>query len=272
MGSYFSGDAIWLAILAFGATTIDDLAVLLLFFSKHYVKTKNIYDPETAKAFRQIVIGQIIGFTLVVGISLGLGIGLREAVSDGYIDLIGFLPILIGTYKIYEILEDEGYLECFWNFLCCIPKSEIDEDNEETPPPVGEKLPLIDDKMLDDKEKGTSKSFGATDDIKQEKDINQDEGAMKDDIKKDPLEDSNEVETKSVSCFAHYLNPLVMEVCLYSLLFGTDNIAIYVSLFSNMTNVEILFIVVIFYVLLFLFICFAILIVTQVSFTLYILV
>ena len=54
------------AILAFLSTTIDDFAVLLMF----YGKAANDPVLMANQGFLKVTIGQFIGFTVVVGISL----------------------------------------------------------------------------------------------------------------------------------------------------------------------------------------------------------
>ena len=153
-----------LAALAFFSTTVDDFAVLLIFFAREYVKTNDIYHPETSLAMINITLGQLIGFTIIVGVSLAIGIGLGQVVEEKYLALIGFLPILIGLFKIYELGEEAGYLppcECCPAWCCCCTPQEKEEDKEEGDTETGEssvkaKKEAVDDSMkkMDDEKTG----------------------------------------------------------------------------------------------------------------------
>jgi cadmium resistance protein CadD (predicted permease) len=77
--------AIITGVVAFIATNIDDILILLVFFS------------QVDKNFRpwQIVVGQYLGFTILVILSLpGLFGGL--ILPQSWIGLLGLIPIAIG--------------------------------------------------------------------------------------------------------------------------------------------------------------------------------
>ena len=137
----FSDYAMTLAALAFFSTTVDDFAVLLIFFAREYVKTNDIYHPETSLAMINITLGQLIGFTIIVGVSLAIGIGLGQVVEEKYLALIGFVPILIGLFKVYELGEEAGYLppcECCPPWCCCCTPQEKEEEKAEGDSETGE--------------------------------------------------------------------------------------------------------------------------------------
>ena len=139
----FSKYALALSLMAFFATSVDDFCVLLIFFSREYAKTNDLSNPDTQRAFTNICIGQFVGFTIIVSVSLAIGIGLSQTVDDDWIDLIGFIPILIGCYLIYELMSEAGYFEC------CCPSGrnkniDYDDDIENgSDVPDQEKLPLV---------------------------------------------------------------------------------------------------------------------------------
>lgn len=82
-------------IISFIATNIDDIIILMLFFSKD----NNKFHP------RQIILGQYLGFTAIILLSLpGLFGGLL--VPEAWLRLLGFLPILIGVKEL--IKKDEN--------------------------------------------------------------------------------------------------------------------------------------------------------------------
>jgi cadmium resistance transport/sequestration family protein len=87
-------------ITSFIATNLDDLIILMLFFSQ--VNRK--FHP------RQIVLGQYLGFTLIILLSLpGLFGGLL--IPKAWIGLLGFLPILIGVKQLLAQEKDGGEIQ-----------------------------------------------------------------------------------------------------------------------------------------------------------------
>ena len=280
MASSASPSLITLAFLAFFSTTVDDFAVVLIFFGKEYVKTHDITNPKTRNAFISIIIGQILGFTLIVSIALGIGVGLRATIKEGYIDLIGFLPILLGLYKIYEILDE---LKCFDAICNSIERSKESEDEPISAEDKDEIVPLIvssnsaeEGKTNLDDEKKIVKESGYTNLAATSKGNGYETfGAHKD---TDKVKDESSVEEESVNRIQEstVISPplnniscrdsLIEEVAMYALMFGIDNIAIYVSLLSNLSNEEIVGSIVVFYSLLCLYLIIAALVVLQVSF------
>jgi len=376
----FSDQALTLAILAFFSTTVDDFAVVLIFMAREYVKTNDFYNPETQLAFINITLGQLIGFTIIVGVSLAIGVGLGAVVDEQYLALIGFLPILIGLYKIYELGEEAGYFPpchcCPSWCCCCTPPPEEEEDKgsssdkadsdgekgdgaaplaakakeagaaaagggagavEETGKLIKKAGAAVDEesKALLDGEEGRALAAakaaagGASDGSSsgsdsrriseptpmdddqrtkkfrrkssigslfsnpsrkntirgslasrgdEEDGVGGDEGGAKgskgDKDMQAVLNDDALDQIESVdqdNCCVKFLknyffccfSPLTMEVGLYSLLFGTDNIAIYVALFSIISVEDLVTVVVIFYAALFIYIGIAILIIVQ---------
>jgi len=84
-----------LGISAFVATTIDDIFVLMIFFS------------SLAFPVRQVVLGQYIGIGLLVGIS-ALGSFLSLVIPVYIIGLLGIVPIVIGLNKIISLRRSKG--------------------------------------------------------------------------------------------------------------------------------------------------------------------
>jgi cadmium resistance protein CadD (predicted permease) len=276
----FSNYSITLALLSFFSTTVDDFCVILIFFAREYVKTHSLSNPDTVLAFVKISIGQLIGFSIIVGVSLILGIGLHAVVDNDYIDLIGLLPIIIGLYKVYELLDEEGYLKRLRSFCCCMPHSEVEDvteakDVKHESTAQGEKRPLI----VHDSAAGAGGSTTATKDdgMKQgartDVDVDHVEGGAEGDnmgtiLNEESLETLNELDQSNsfvvgAKSMFSCVDPLTFEVAIYALMFGTDNIAIYVALFSNVTFLEILAVVVFFYSLLLLYLFIAIFVIIQ---------
>ncbi len=76
-------------IAGFAATNIDDIFLLIMFFS----------NSSMTFPIKQVVIGQYIGISLLVAISL-LGFFLSMAVPTYIIGLLGIVPIVIGIRKL----------------------------------------------------------------------------------------------------------------------------------------------------------------------------
>ncbi|MBD2683242.1 MULTISPECIES: cadmium resistance transporter [Nostoc] len=89
--------AISTGAITFIATNIDDIVILLLFFSQ----INSNFRP------RHIVTGQFLGFTFLVILSLsGLFSGL--VLSKSWIGLLGLLPIAIGISSLVNREEDSS--------------------------------------------------------------------------------------------------------------------------------------------------------------------
>jgi cadmium resistance transport/sequestration family protein len=89
------GTAFTEGITAFVATNIDDIIILLLFFSQ----------VDATFRHRHIVIGQYLGFTLLIILSLpGFFGGL--VVPREWIGLLGLLPIAIGIKQLVSREQD----------------------------------------------------------------------------------------------------------------------------------------------------------------------
>ncbi|HKS29746.1 MAG TPA: cadmium resistance transporter [Pyrinomonadaceae bacterium] len=84
------------AAVAFAATNIDDIFVLMLFFA------------EAGRGIRrwQVVLGQYAGFAALVAISL-VGYFARYVAPEEWIGLLGILPIMIGLKKLWELRKGE---------------------------------------------------------------------------------------------------------------------------------------------------------------------
>jgi cadmium resistance protein CadD (predicted permease) len=80
--------AVGTATVAFAATNIDDIFVLMLFFS------------HTSRGFRSahIVLGQYLGFSVLVAISL-VGFFGGRVLPRPWIGLLGTLPIIVGVRR-----------------------------------------------------------------------------------------------------------------------------------------------------------------------------
>ena len=84
-------------ITAFAATNIDDILLLMFFFSQ----------VNTNFRIQHIVIGQYLGFTALVLLSLPGFLG-GVIFPKSWIGLLGFVPIWIGLQQLFNINEDQS--------------------------------------------------------------------------------------------------------------------------------------------------------------------
>ena len=85
-----------IGVSAFVATNIDDIFVLMMFFSSSY-------SSSMAFPVRQIVLGQYIGIGLLIAIS-ALGSLISLVVPPYIIGFLGIVPIAIGTRRLVQII------------------------------------------------------------------------------------------------------------------------------------------------------------------------
>ncbi|MCM3670274.1 CadD family cadmium resistance transporter [Mesobacillus maritimus] len=85
------------AIGAYIATSIDYIVILVVLFSQFKKKKDGI---------RNIVVGQYLGFTILIAISLLTAFGLAY-VPQNWIGLLGLIPIFIGLKVLFEREEDK---------------------------------------------------------------------------------------------------------------------------------------------------------------------
>ncbi|OAA82027.1 Cadmium resistance transporter [Akanthomyces lecanii RCEF 1005] len=93
------GEAIGTACGAFAATNIDDIFVLVTFFAES--ATNKRMSPLN------IVIGQYVGFTAITVISM-IGFGISLALPSEPIGFLGFLPMLLGFWALFDLLLSRG--------------------------------------------------------------------------------------------------------------------------------------------------------------------
>lgn len=88
------GSTLGEACATFAITNIDDLFVLVTFFA----------EATTSRAITpwKIVIGQYVGFTIIVAISM-IGFGISFVMPSEPIGFLGLLPILLGVWKFFSL-------------------------------------------------------------------------------------------------------------------------------------------------------------------------
>ena len=266
-----------LAMLSFFSTTVDDFCVILIFYAREYVKTHSISDPQTVLSFIKISIGQFIGFTIIVGLSLVLGLGLHSVVNNDYIDLIGLLPILLGIYKIYELLEESGKFSELYKMCCVGGYTAIGSETDESPRSKNADSPTEtfdseNNTADEEKDAGGVELMPVVVIAKESIDVQviSEESSNIDVILNEEALETLESVDNSSTCFIYarkiffFLDPLTFEVAIYALMFGTDNIAIYVALFSNVSLLETAAVCLFFYAMLVLYLIMALFIIIQV--------
>lgn len=77
------------AIVLFAATNIDDLFLLIVIHSDHRRK----YPPQA------VLIGQLIGFSLIIAVSL-LGYGFHILIPGEWLACMGVFPLVLGTKQL----------------------------------------------------------------------------------------------------------------------------------------------------------------------------
>ncbi|WP_263351039.1 cadmium resistance transporter [Acidicapsa acidisoli] len=87
-----------LALLLFASTNVDDIFVLVGFFS----------DPRLH--VRDIVIGQYVGIAALFGVSVAVSL-LSLVIPSAYMGLLGIAPILIGAKKLLELYRSRDRVE-----------------------------------------------------------------------------------------------------------------------------------------------------------------
>ena len=92
---YWLLTAVLTGFISFAATNVDDIFILMLFFS------------QTGEAFRNwhIVLGQYLGFAALVALSVLGSLGVL-IVPEEWVGLLGLAPIFLGVRALMELRED----------------------------------------------------------------------------------------------------------------------------------------------------------------------
>ena len=87
-------------ISAFAATNIDDIIILMFFFSQVNAKFR----------IREIIIGQYLGFTALILLSLPGFFG-GMIIPKTWIGLLGFVPIGIGLQQLFNSDDEDSEIQ-----------------------------------------------------------------------------------------------------------------------------------------------------------------
>lgn len=91
--------AVIAAVSAFAATNIDDIVILMLFFTQ-----SNNFRP------RHIIIGQYLGFTVLIAASLPGFFG-GMLLPRAWVGLLGLLPLVIGISHFWQSEETQEQVQ-----------------------------------------------------------------------------------------------------------------------------------------------------------------
>lgn len=200
---------------------------MLMFFGKATMLS------DIKHGYVKVILGQTIGFTVVVLLSL-IGAIAGLIIPAQYTNLIGFLPVIIGLYKIFEALKESGY------FSCCCPHTPAELKNEK----IYEIVDQTDQIITFDTENSNFENKQDLVHLKMSKKI---EDISDNDA---DISESNCTSQCYERTCAPCMDPFMLEVTTFALACSSDNIAIYMSLFAAVAWWELLFIVALFYVLL----------------------
>ncbi|OBT65232.1 hypothetical protein VE03_04613 [Pseudogymnoascus sp. 23342-1-I1] len=92
------GKSVGIACSSFAITNIDDMFVLVTFFS--------VASTSKAMTPLMITLGQFIGFTVIIIISM-IGFGASLALPSEPIGFLGLLPILMGVWNLFGLIFEE---------------------------------------------------------------------------------------------------------------------------------------------------------------------
>lgn len=219
------------AIIAFVSTTMDDFAVMLLFLSRaQQMDNVNL-------GYMKVVIGQTVGFTIVVLISL-IGMLAGIFIPAKYVNLIGLLPLYVGFEKAYELLTEGGHLDsCCPNESNHSPAENIGKSSyfqlEPTERSPGIELP------------SQNASTEIDDDAKVESCLD-----VSNNDNEDELPESNALSRFVNQSCSSWMDAFTLEVTVYALVCSSDNIGIYVAIFASMNAFQVTLSIIVFYIML----------------------
>jgi cadmium resistance protein CadD (predicted permease) len=219
------------SIVAFFSTTIDDFAILLMFYAKAKQMTGIL-------PYVQVIMGQTLGFTFVVICSL-TGLILGSFIPQKYLNIIGIIPLILGLRKGYEVLADDGYFTMFSNYLSFSSTNgytEINEQNTYDHANIFINIPNNSETSEYGLEYSSPRArLGVL-------------------IQRGEKPPQTGIIAYIVTCtqgtIESITNPFTHEVFLYTIVCSSDNIGIYIALFATMTVNQVIKIIILFYSLL----------------------
>ncbi|CAF1394592.1 unnamed protein product [Rotaria magnacalcarata] len=211
------GEFIGTAFVSYIATNIDDLVVLMNFFTEAAISNSLL-------KVRHICIGRFAAFIILVGVSL-IGYGVSYALPVKMLGFLGFLPIMLGIKAVVEIIIEE-YNKSTVDINEIIPNDNISTIELETV------------RYRNDIDEQITREFT----IRQEE--------TTDVVVVDPPTPLT-FKQKVLKFLSHCLNLQTLKIISITLANSGDNVAIYTPLFAQATNWQIgVYIVIFFFMML----------------------
>ncbi|CAF4402532.1 unnamed protein product [Rotaria sp. Silwood2] len=117
------GEFIGTVFISYIATNIDDLVILMNFFTEATISNSLL-------KVHHIFIGQYLGFFILLGVSL-IGYAVSYALPAKMLGFLGFLPIILGIKGLIEIIIEQ-YKKTTININDVVPNDNISTIELET--------------------------------------------------------------------------------------------------------------------------------------------
>ncbi len=217
------------AFVSFASTNIDDIFVLMLFFSQ--------VDAQLQK--RHIIIGQYLGIMTLLFISILGSIGLN-LIPQQYTRLLGIVPILLGIKEWLKYKKDK--------------KDALNSKNEIVSELQSETIPttVTDNLIIENLAINTINTENIVESEVQE--LSAEESYIIDgdvianphtEIKQTPATKKEKIKV----ALRKLIHPAVLNVFLVTIANGADNIGIYIPLFTRLNTLELITTIIIFLLL-----------------------
>ena len=205
--------AIITAFVSFASTNIDDIFVLMLFFS------------QVGKAIKKghIIIGQYLGITTLLIISTMGAIGLN-LIPHQYTGLLGIIPILLGIKEWLKYRKDEKKI-----VNITVEDNHIIENSE---------INTLEIKEIIETEVQV-KSLTL-------KEICNPKDNVIDELNIDRVQRQITKNEKIKIMLSKWIHPTIINVFLVTIANGADNIGVYIPLFTTLDSYELIVTIVIF--------------------------
>ena len=226
------------AIIAFMFTTLDDFCVLVILFARS-IKHEHMTSTH-------VIVGQVIAFSIIVGLSL-IGVLCGKFIPSGYIEFIGFIPLLLGFKLLYDLIISECYgdhSKHHHNPEIANDETDLEHhDENQQLVPVLENQPLV--------KKRASKSEYEHEHENYLKENEQVETTQDTESDEDDDANDNFLIQVFIKYFSYCFNPMTLEVIVITLGNSGDNIALYLPIFAVQKSDEALVItLIVWYVML----------------------
>ncbi|MTD43654.1 cadmium transporter [Conexibacter sp. W3-3-2] len=91
-----SAEAVVRAMVMFAVTNVDDVVLLALYFAR---------ATGHHRAVRRVVVGQYVGFTGILAVSLAAAVGLGQF-DDSVIAYLGLVPLALGLRAAHDVARE----------------------------------------------------------------------------------------------------------------------------------------------------------------------